>query len=219
MLDILLVAASLPLALPLIGLVAVWIRLDGSGSIIHSQVRVGRGERTFLIHKFRTLYADREGGATVTPEGDARITGPGRFLRPWRLDELPQLFDVLRGAMSLVGPRPERPEHLREIPASVRHKVYSVRPGLTGPAAIAFLAEDEYLGTVSDPTSAYCQILLPEKLRLELDYVEHWSALTDLRIIMLTLLRVFSVKARRRSLAMIEQIAIAERGIATAGPR
>jgi len=213
-LDILLAASSLPVALPLMALIATWIALDGSGSIIHSQARIGRGGRVFLMHKFRTLRADHEAGATVTPEGDTRVTRPGRFLRPWRLDELPQLFDVLRGVMSLVGPRPERPEHLREIPPGVREKVYSVRPGLTGPAAIAFLAEDEYLGTVPDPVGVYCRILLPEKLRLETEYVEHGSALTDLRIIALTLRRIFSANARRRSLAMIERIAAADSGAA-----
>jgi lipopolysaccharide/colanic/teichoic acid biosynthesis glycosyltransferase len=209
LLDVLLVLCSLPVTLPLMALVALWIALEGSGSVLHAQVRVGRGGREFLMHKFRTLHADREGGATVTPAGDPRITRPGRLLRPWRLDELPQLFDVLRGAMSLVGPRPERPEHLREIPAAVRQKVYSVRPGLTGPAAIAFLAEDEYLATVTDPVTAYCRILLPEKLRLELEYVERRSISTDLKIIAVTLVRVFSPQARRRSRAMIEQIVAA----------
>ncbi|MDH3714782.1 MAG: sugar transferase [Gammaproteobacteria bacterium] len=214
-LDVLLVLSSLPVTLPLIGLVALWIVLDGSGSVIHAQVRVGRGGREFLMHKFRTLYADREGGATVTPEGDPRITRPGQFLRRWRLDELPQLFDVLRGVMSLVGPRPERPQHLRGIPAGVRQTVYSVRPGLTGPAAIDFLAEDDYLATVADPVDAYCRILLPEKLRLEREYVERRSALTDLRILALTLPRVLSAKARRRSRAMIEQIAAAHGSVTT----
>ncbi|MDH3317467.1 MAG: sugar transferase [Gammaproteobacteria bacterium] len=205
-LDVVLVLATLPVSLPLTGLVAIWIMLDGSGPIIHSQLRVGRGGCEFFVHKFRTLKSGIEGGATVAPEGDSRITRPGSFLRKWRLDELPQLFDVLRGDMSLVGPRPERPEHLQEISATVREKVYRVRPGITGPAAIAFLAEDEYLATVPDPVRVYCRILLPEKLRLELEYVEHWSFMTDLRLIAQTLLKVFSTEARRRSRRMIEQI-------------
>ncbi len=207
--DVVLVIATLPLSLPLMGLIALWIMLDGSGSIIHSQVRTGRGGREFLMHKFRTLKSGIEGGATVAPEGDPRISRPGSFLRKWRLDELPQLFDVLAGEMSLVGPRPELPQHLNEIPAGVRKKVYSVRPGVTGPSAIAFLAEDEYLATVSDPVNVYCRILLPEKLRLELEYVESWSFVTDLRLIVQTLLNVFSNEARRRSRRMIEQIGAA----------
>ncbi len=109
--------------------------------------------------------------------------------------------------MSLVGPRPERLEHLQEIPVAVRQRVYAVRSGLTGPAAIAFRAEDEYLAALPDPVHVYFRILLPEKLRLELEYVEPWSLMTDLEIIVLTLLRVFSTSARRRSRQMIEQVA------------
>jgi len=111
--------------------------------------------------------------------------------------------------MSLVGPRPEMPEHLQEIPADVRKKVYSMCPGITGPAAIAFLAEDEYLATVPEPVKVYRRILLPEKLRLELEYIERWSFTTDLKLIAQTLLRVFSPDAHRRSRRLIEQIAAA----------
>ncbi len=207
--DLVLVLATLPLSLPIMGLVALWVLVDGSGSIIHDQIRVGRGERKFSIHKFRTLKSGLEDGATVATVGDPRITRPGRFLRKWRLDELPQVFDVLSGEMSLVGPRPELEQHLQQIPASVRQRVYRVRPGITGPAAIAFLAEDEYLASVPDPLDVYCRVLLPEKLRLELDYVERWTFSTDLKLIAQTMLRVFSAKAHSRSRRMIEQIAVA----------
>jgi lipopolysaccharide/colanic/teichoic acid biosynthesis glycosyltransferase len=207
--DMALVLVTLPLSLPIMGLVALWVLVDGSGSIIHRQIRVGRGERKFPIHKFRTLKSGFEDGATVAPAGDPRITRRGRFLRKWRLDELPQVFNVLSGEMSLVGPRPELEQHLQQIPAGIRQRVYSVRPGITGPAAIAFLAEDEYLASVPNPVDVYCRVLLPEKLRLELDYVERWTFATDLKLIAQTLLRVFSIQARRRSLRMIEQIAAA----------
>ena len=205
--DVMVVLVTLPLTLPLMGLVALWIMLDGAGPIVHRQLRVGRGGEEFLIRKFRTLYADAEVKPTVAPGGDPRITRPGRFLRKWRLDELPQVLNVLRGEMSLVGPRPEMAEHLQAIPASVRKKVYSVRPGITGPAAVAFLAEDEYLATVPNPVKVYREILLPEKLRLEFGYVEHWKFSTDLILIGQTALRLFSSEARRRSRHMIEQIA------------
>lgn len=207
--DVLLVLASLPLSLPLMGLIALWIIFDGSGSVIHAQVRTGRNGREFLMHKFRTLNAGTEGGATVAPEGDPRITRPGRVLRKWRLDECPQFYDVLRGEMSLVGPRPELPVHLCEIPEDIRQRVHSVRPGLTGPAAVAFLAEDEFLAGVPDPVEVYCRIVLPEKLRLELEYVEHWSFLTDIKLIAQTLASVFSTEAHRRSLNMIQRLATA----------
>ncbi|HSS63691.1 MAG TPA: sugar transferase [Gammaproteobacteria bacterium] len=209
--EVVLVLATLPLSLPIMGLVATWILLEGSGPVIHRQTREGQGGRAFLIHKFRTLTDDSGGKPTVAPEGDPRITRSGRFLRKWRIDELPQIFDVLRGEMNLVGPRPELPVHLKEIPATIRKKVYSVRPGITGPAAIAFLAEDEFLATVPEPAMVYCRILLPEKLRLELEYVEHWTFTTDLKIIVQTALQIFSAGARRRSRLMIEQMGAAQR--------
>jgi lipopolysaccharide/colanic/teichoic acid biosynthesis glycosyltransferase len=205
--DLTAVLLTLPLSLPLMALVATWILLDGAGPVIHRQLRVGRGGEEFVIHKFRTLYADAETKPTVAPGGDRRITRPGRFLRKWRIDELPQILNVLRGDMSLVGPRPEIPEHLKAIPASLREKVYSVRPGITGPAALAFLAEDEYLATVADPVKIYRQVLLPEKLRLELRYLERWTFSRDLMLVGQTALRIFSSQARRRSRRMIEQIA------------
>ena len=205
--DVVLVLATLPLSVPLMGLVALWILVNDSGPPIHRQLRIGQGGGEFLIHKFRTLSTDTKKMSTVAPDGDPRITPPGRFLRKWRLDELPQVFDVLRGEMSLVGPRPELPEHLKEIPADIQKKVYSVRPGITGPAALAFLAEDEYLATVPEPVKVYRRVLLPEKLRLELEYVERWTFNTDLTLIAQTVVRVFSTEARRRSRRMIEQIA------------
>ncbi len=212
--DLTVVLLTLPLFLPVMVLAALWILLDGAGPVIHRQLRVGRGGKEFLIYKFRTLSADADVGPTVAASGDPRVTRPGRFLRKWRLDELPQLLNVLRGEMSLVGPRPERAEHLIAIPGSIRKKVCSVRPGISGPAALAFIAEDEYLATVSDPVKVYREILLPEKLRLELRYVEQWTFSTDLVLIARTALRVFSGEARRRSLHMIEQIA----GAATGSP-
>lgn len=207
--DLTVVLLTLPLSFPLMVLVALWILLDGGRPVVHRQLRVGRGGEEFRIHKFRTLYADAEVKPTVAPMGDPRITRPGRFLRKWRLDELPQLVNVLRGEMSLVGPRPEMPEHLKAIPAGVREKIYCVRPGITGPAALAFIAEDEYLATTPDPVDVYRRVLLPEKLRIELDYVEHWTLSADLALIYQTALRVFSSEARRRSRRMIERIATA----------
>jgi len=156
-----------------------------------------------------------EDGATVAPEGDPRITRSGTLLRRWRLDELPQLFNVLRGDMSIVGPRPERPEHLREIAEPVLNKVYSVRPGLTGPAAIAFIAEDTYLANMPDPLDTYCRVILPAKLRLETEYVGHWSLITDLRIIVKTIINVLSPLAYHRSLSMIMRVATANSAVET----
>jgi len=206
-LDLLLVLCSAPLWLPLMGCVAAAILMSGGRPMLHAQLRLGRDQRPFRMHKFRTLVVEHTPGATVAPDGDPRITPAGGFLRKWRLDELAQLFDVLRGAMSVVGPRPERPEHLQAVPEEIRRRVYSVRPGLTGPASVAFLAEDEYLAGVPDPVSTYCRVLLPAKLRMELDYLERWSLPGDLRIIARTARCLFSPAARRRSRHMIEQLA------------
>lgn len=209
--DLTLIFLTSPLWLSLMGLVVVWLFVDGKGSVIHRQVRVGREGRAFRMHKFRTLLPDADVQPTVASDGDPRITRPGAFLRRWRLDELPQIWDVLRGKMSLVGPRPEMPEHLKQIPASVKEKVYAVRPGITGPAAVAFLAEDAYLATVKNPVDMYCRVILPEKLRLELEYVEGATFATDLKLIVQTLLRVFSTRAHRRSHERIERLAAARR--------
>lgn len=206
-LDVTLVLATLPLSLPLMALVALWVRLSSPGPVIHTERRIGLHLREFDMHKFRTLAVGHEVGATVAPSGDPRITTPGRVIRRWRLDELPQLFDVLCGRMSLVGPRPQRAEHLRAITPEIRERVYSMRPGITGPSAVAFLGEDEYLATVADPEDVYCRVLVPEKLRLELEYVEHWSLVKDLKLIALTLARVLSSRARLHSSQMIERIA------------
>ena len=209
--DLTLIFVTLPVWLSLMGLVVLWLLMDGTGPVIQRSVRIGKGGRAFRMHKFRTLVPDADEQPTVAPDGDPRITRRGAFLRRWRLDELPQIFDVLRGRMSLVGPRPEMPEHLMEIPASVKERVYAVRPGITGPAAIAFLAEDDYLATATDPVEVYCRVILPEKLRVELEYVERWNFATDLKLIVQTLLRVVSTEAHRKSREMIEQIAAAKR--------
>lgn len=205
-LDLVLTLAILPLALPLMAGLALWIRLDSAGPAIHAQPRVGRGGRAFRLHKLRSMRAGPDPGRPIAPVGDRRITRAGRFLRRWRLDELPQLFDVLRGAMSLVGPRPERRENLIGISADALGRLQAVRPGLTGPAAIDFLAEDEALATVDDPLAAYRCIVLPAKVRIELDYLARWSLCADLRILAQTLARIGSAAARRRSLARIQAL-------------
>jgi len=173
---------------PLLLLIAAWVRLDSPGPVFFRQQRVGRGGRPFRIHKFRTMrHAPQQTGAQITVGDDARITRAGRLLRAAKLDELPQLIDVLRGDMSLVGPRPEVPRYVALYPPELRARVLAVRPGITDLASIVFRDESALLARADDPEQAYRQVILPRKLELAARYVEQASLITDLRLILRTL--------------------------------
>ena len=186
--DIVLAAAGLVLAAPLMLVLAAWIKLDSPGPVFFRQERVGRHGRAFLIHKFRTMRHDPAGlGPQITVGGDARITRAGAFLREAKLDELPQLLDVLRGAMSLVGPRPEVPRYIAFYPEALREKILSVRPGITDIASIEYRRESELLARADDPERAYVEQVLPEKLRYAEQYVDAASMWLDIRLLWRTL--------------------------------
>jgi lipopolysaccharide/colanic/teichoic acid biosynthesis glycosyltransferase len=186
--DLLLAAAGLLLLSPLMLAIAVAIRLDTPGPALFRQQRVGRGGRPFRIHKFRTMVADAPArGPGLTIGDDARITRVGRFLRAKRLDELPQLIDVLRGDMSLVGPRPELPRYVAHYPAALRERVLAVRPGITDPSSLAYLDEAERLAAAADPEREYVEVILPAKLAAAADYADRASLATDLGVIWRTL--------------------------------
>ena len=186
--DLLLSVLGLLVLAPLLLAIALWIKLDSRGPVMFRQERVGRFGKPFLIHKFRTMRADAPRlGPEITVGADARITRAGRFLRGSKLDELPQLWDVLRGAMSLVGPRPEVPRYVALYPAELRELVLSVRPGITDPASLSFRDESELLAGAADPEREYVDVVMPAKLRLAADYVRQASLLTDLRLILATL--------------------------------
>ncbi len=186
-LDLALTLAALPLALPLMAAIALWVRLDSPGPALFRQPRVGRGGRLFRIHKFRTMRAASGDGPQVTAAGDTRVTRAGRWLRATKLDELPQLIDVVRGDMSLVGPRPEVPHFMARYPDAVRRRILSVRPGVTDRAAIEFRDEERLLADAADPEATYVRHIMPIKQRYYLDYVEHHSLAGDLRILFDTL--------------------------------
>lgn len=186
--DIVCAALGLVLLAPTLLFAAVWVRLDSPGPVLFRQTRVGRFGVPFTIHKFRTMRV--EPGAAITVGEDPRITRSGRFLRQTKLDELPQLWDVLRGVMSLVGPRPELPHYVALYPADLRERVLAVRPGITDPASLAFSHEAELLAAAADPEREYREVILPAKLRLSADYAATASLATDLRLIGRTLLRV-----------------------------
>ena len=190
LLDLLVTLLLLPVALPLMVAIALWVRLDSPGPALFRQPRVGRGGRLFRIHKFRTMCA-AGGGPQITARGDARITRAGRWLRATKLDELPQLIDVLRGDMSLVGPRPEVPRYMALYPEDARRLILSVRPGITDRAAIEFRDEERLLAESHDPERTYVERIMPIKQRHYLTYVAHHSVAGDLRILLDTLRAMF----------------------------
>jgi len=190
--DVLASAMGLVVLSPFFLLIAIAVKLDSPGPVFFRQERVGRYGVPFRIHKFRTMQvgAEKE-GLRITACGDARVTRTGGFLRQCKLDELPQLIDVLAGDMSLVGPRPEVPEYVACYPADVRDKVLSVRPGITDPASIVFSTESEILGQSDDPHKTYIQEILPKKLRYYSEYVDQHHFFYDLAIIFKTLAVIF----------------------------
>ena len=187
-------ASSLGLCLlsPLFLVVAIAIRIDSPGPVFFRQDRVGKDGENFLIYKFRSMVANAsEIGPLITTAGDARITRVGRFLRRTKLDELPQLLNVWRGEMSLVGPRPEVPTYVALYNERQR-EVLSVRPGITDPASIAYADEEEILGEASDPARVYVEEVLPRKLELNLQYIEKMSLHYDVWVIWKTIWKVVS---------------------------
>jgi lipopolysaccharide/colanic/teichoic acid biosynthesis glycosyltransferase len=186
--DVLMSALGLLLLSPLLAAIALWVKLDSPGPVFFRQERVGRFGRPFRIHKFRTMrHVAADTSTQLTVGADARITRAGHALRSRKLDELPQLIDVLCGDMSLVGPRPEVPRYVALYPAALRDKVLSVRPGITDVASIEYRDENALLARAADPEQAYVDQVMPAKLRHATDYVDHMSLLGDLRLIIATL--------------------------------
>jgi lipopolysaccharide/colanic/teichoic acid biosynthesis glycosyltransferase len=185
--DVLAAASGLILLAPALLAIALWIRLDSPGPVLFRQRRVGRHGRHFDIYKFRTMADRPDDGRQLTVGRDPRITRAGRFLRRSKLDELPQLLNVLEGTMSLVGPRPEVPRYVDRYPPAVRQTVLSVAPGITDLAAILYKDENDILGRAPDPERAYVETILPVKLEYYERYVRERSFWLDLRIIFRTL--------------------------------
>lgn len=190
--DVSLAFLGLVMLSPLLSLVALAIRLDSPGPVFFRQERVGRHGQIFRIHKFRTMVVDADRkGLLISVKEDGRVTRAGRWLRRYKLDELPQLIDVLLGHMSLVGPRPEVPRYVLCYPPEVRKVVLSVRPGITDLASIEYRQEAEMLTDASDPETEYIQRILPVKLSHYEQYVRTRSFLGDMVIIARTVRVVF----------------------------
>ena len=184
--DIIVSAVALVALSPLLLVVAVLVKMDSSGPVVFRQQRLGMGARPFQIYKFRTMViGDGRPGAPITLGSDARVTRLGRILRRFDLDELPTLLNVLKGDMSIVGPRPEVPAYLPYYTPEQK-TVFSVRPGLTDLGTLAFRDEAACL-VGDDPEGVYIREILPEKLALNLEYVRKQSFLLDLKIIGRTL--------------------------------
>jgi lipopolysaccharide/colanic/teichoic acid biosynthesis glycosyltransferase len=190
--DLVLASAALLLLSPLLGLIAVAVKLDSPGPVFYRQERVGRGGRTFRIHKFRSMV---QGGAPLGPQitvgADPRITRVGALLRGRKLDELAQLFDVVMGSMSLVGPRPEVPRYVAMYPPALREKVLSVRPGMTDLASIEFRDEGEMLSRAADPEHEYVHVVMPRKLSLAAAYIDRATLASDAELLFRTLRVLF----------------------------
>ncbi len=185
--DLILSALGLVILAPVFLVCAIWIKVDSAGPVYFRQVRVGRVGSTFLIHKFRTMLRNAESrGEQLTAAGDPRVTHCGAFLRRHKLDELPQLIDVLVGHMSLVGPRPEVPQFVAHYPDDVRRIVLSVKPGITDLASVRFSNESALLAGKTN-ADFYVAELLPQKLKYYVEYVGTQSLRTDIKIIFLTL--------------------------------
>ena len=171
---------------PLFLIVAVWIKLDSPGPVFYRQVRVGRHNKDFRIFKFRSMRVGADKGSLVTIGGrDPRITRSGYFIRKYKLDELPQLINVFVGDMSLVGPRPEVRHYVDYWTPEQMH-VLDVRPGITDPASIKFRNENELMGQAENPEDYYINVIMQEKIKLYLEYVENASFMYDLMLIFKT---------------------------------
>lgn len=180
-------AAGLIVLSPVMIVIAVLIKASSRGPVFFRQTRVGQFEKPFRIFKFRSMRGSASGpGALLTAAGDRRVTAVGRVLRRTKLDELPQLINVLLGQMSLVGPRPEVPEYTVKY-SSEQRRIFQVKPGITSPVAARNLREEELLGAQADKENFYVSVLLPAKLKVELEYGTNISFLGDVKWILATL--------------------------------
>lgn len=171
---------------PVLLLVALWVKLDSQGPVFYRQVRVGLHNKDFRIFKFRSMRVGADKGSLVTIGGrDPRVTRSGYFIRKYKLDELPQLINVLMGDMSLVGPRPEV-RHYVDYWTSEQMHVLDVRPGITDPASIKFRNENELMEQAYNPEDYYIHVIMQEKIKLYLEYVKNASFMYDLKLIFQT---------------------------------
>ena len=179
---------------PLFLLVSLWVLIDSGLPVFYCQVRVGKGGVDFMLLKFRTMLPGSEAKGLLTVGKDARVTKAGRFLRKYRFDEIPQLWNVMCGEMSLVGPRPEVRKYVN-LYSDAQKKALSVRPGITDRASIEYVNEHSLLAASADPEQTYITEVMPAKLKISIAYMERAGFFSDLGIIFLTLVRISAIKS------------------------
>lgn len=189
--------AGLILSSPVCVVVSILVRVTSPGPILFRQERVGLNGASFYIRKFRTMRVNH-GGPAVSTSSDDRITSLGAMLRKSKIDELPQLLDVLQGKMSLVGPRPEVPKYVDLWPAHLRDQILSVRPGITDPASIIYRNEADELEKADEPERYYVDVILPRKAEMYAKYVREQSFASDLRILLATVQSLGPANDRRK---------------------
>ena len=189
--DILLASIALLLTAPCLLLASLFV-ITSRGPLLFASIRVGQGGKHIRVLKFRTMRHRRERGVLLTRADDERLTAAGRWLRKWKLDELPQFINVLRGEMSLIGPRPDSPEFIDTLPGSVKSTLFRIRPGITSVASLKFRDESSVLAQVPERelSSYYIQTLLPHKLFLDLDYASRATFFSDVRLLLRTAVEI-----------------------------
>lgn len=198
---------GLLLCAPLMLLIAIVVGIKAGRPVLYREDRIGLNQSTFTLYKFRSMNSDQhQKGASVASSDDVRILPYGHFLRETHLDELPQLWSVLKGDMSLVGPRPYKPLHFETLPDASQQIITSVRPGLTGPDSLAFIAEDEALAGLENPEAMYLEYILPEKVALQIEYIQSQSIRKDVLIILQTLQAIVFGHTAGKSVHFIQNL-------------
>ena len=188
--DFILSLVGLVVLAPIFIVLAIWIKIDSKGPVFYKQVRVGQNGIDFGLFKFRSMVVDADKKGLITVGGrDPRITRSGYFIRKYKLDELPQLINVLIGDMSLVGPRPEVRKYV-ELYTDEQQKVLSVKPGITDYASIEYMDENEILGKSNDPEKTYIEEIMPEKIKYNMKYINNKNLFEYFKIILLTVLKI-----------------------------
>jgi lipopolysaccharide/colanic/teichoic acid biosynthesis glycosyltransferase len=200
--DVVVASALLVASAPVFAIVAAlnWL---ATRRVFFRQTRIGMGLRPFEIVKFQTMVDGAARGGSITARGDRRVTRIGRLLRAAKLDELPQLVNVVRGEMGLVGPRPLTPNEIAAIPVEQARRIYAIRPGMTGIASLVFIDEERLLGQTADPEAAYFGTVLPRKVALEIAYAARRTWVTDLLILVVTPLAGLFPRLRQAAVARL----------------
>ena len=210
--DVLVALFALIIFSPILILSAAAIRLGGSHSVFFRQARIGRNNKPFLMLKFTTMHDDAHvNGLLISTAKDSRVTKVGKIVRDFGINELPQLVNVLRGEMSIVGPRPEVRKYVDLWSPELKEQILSVRPGITGTGTLRFWHEGALLDGKSDVERAYIEEILPEKLRIELWYVTNRTQWLDIRIMFITLLKALGGSRLFRSASREESLTLEER--------